>query len=147
MRAYREPIETVLSGLISDSALGLSSAEAQRRFDQFGPKIMILMVVTAISAFEWLLEDRRETALPSEAIVILAIVVLNALIGFIQEARAARSVAALKHELSPLRRLWCSSSLTYSTVAQPSTAPLLTSSVTSGHFSREFFPRIAHARH
>ena len=136
MRAYREPIETVLSGLISDSALGLSSAEAQRRFDQFGPKIMILMVVTAISAFEWLLEDRRETALPSEAIVILAIVVLNALIGFIQEARAARSVAALKHELSPLRRLWSSSSLTYSTVAQPSTAPLLTSSVTSGHFSQ-----------
>ena len=169
MRAYREPIETVLSGLTSDSALGLSSTEVQRRFDQFGPNrldtereipwwkqllaqfqsflIMILMVATAISAFEWLLEDPRETALPYEAIVILAIVVLNALIGFIQEARAARSVAALKHELSPLRRLWCSSSLTYSTVAQPSTAPLLTSSVTSGHFSREFFPRIAHARH
>ena len=51
--------------------------------------IMILMVATAISAFEWLLEDPRETALPYEAIVILAIVVLNALLGFIQEARCA----------------------------------------------------------
>ena len=50
---------------------------------------------------EWLLQDPRETALPYEAIVILLIVVLNAMLGFFQEARAERSVRALMALAAP----------------------------------------------
>ena len=74
--------------------------EAQRRLEQFGPNqlksapetpwwkrlleqfenflVIILLVATVISVVEWLLQDPRESALPYEAIVILAIVVLMA---------------------------------------------------------------------
>ena len=91
-------------------ARGLSRAEAHRRLEQYGPNqlksapetpwwrrlleqfqnflVIILLVATVISMAEWLLQDPRETRLPYEAIVILAIVVLNALLGFFQEARA-----------------------------------------------------------
>ena len=120
---HREPPETVVSALGSDVAQGLSRAEAQRRFDQYGPNqlksapetpwwkrlveqfenflVIILLVATVISMAEWLLQDPRETALPYEAIVILAIVVLNALLGFIQESRAEKSVRALMALAAP----------------------------------------------
>jgi Ca2+-transporting ATPase len=53
-----------------------------------------LLVATLISAGLWLLE--RDSALPYEAIAILAVVVLNALMGYIQQSRAERAVAALR---------------------------------------------------
>ena len=52
--------------------------------------MIILLVAIVISVIEWLLQDPRETALPYEAIVILAIVVLNAMLGFFQESRAEK---------------------------------------------------------
>ena len=101
----------------------LEQAEAQRRLEQFGPNqlksapetpwwtrlleqfqnflVIILLVATVISMVEWLLQDPRETALPYEAIVILLIVVLNALLGFFQESRAERSVRALMALAAP----------------------------------------------
>src|SRR5262249_5477709 len=97
--------------------------DAHARLDQFGPNqlksapetpwwkrlleqfenflVIILLVATVISMIEWLLQDPRETALPYEAIVILAIVVLNALLGFIQAARAEKSVRALMALAAP----------------------------------------------
>jgi P-type Ca2+ transporter type 2C len=121
--AYRQAVQTVVATLGSDTALGLSSAEAQRRLEQYGPNklksapetpwwkrlieqfqnflVIILLVATVISMVEWLLQDPRETALPYEAIVILLIVVLNALLGFFQEARAERSVRALMALAAP----------------------------------------------
>ena len=63
--------------------------------------MIILLVATVISMVEWLLQDPRETALPYEAIVILLIVVLNALLGFFQESRAERSVRALMALAAP----------------------------------------------
>jgi Ca2+-transporting ATPase len=120
---HREPAEGVVSALGSDFASGLSRAEAQRRLEQYGPNrlksapetpwwerlieqfqnflVIILLVATVISMGEWLLQDPRETALPYEAIVILAIVVLNALLGFFQESRAERSVRALMALAAP----------------------------------------------
>ena len=120
---HQEPPEAVVSALGSDIASGLSRAEAQRRLEQYGPNrlksapdtpwwqrlleqfqsflVIILLVATVISMAEWLLQDPRETALPYEAIVILAIVVLNALLGFFQEARAERSVRALMALAAP----------------------------------------------
>jgi Ca2+-transporting ATPase len=120
---YRQPAEAVLSALGSDLAHGLSRAEAERRLQQYGPNrlksapetpwwtrlieqfqnflVIILLVATVISMIEWLLQDPRETALPYEAIVILLIVLLNALLGFFQEARAERSVRALMALAAP----------------------------------------------
>ena len=120
---HRQPVESVVSEFGSDATRGLSSAEAQRRLAQYGPNqlksapetpwwqrlieqfqnflVIILLVATVISGIEWLLQDPRESALPYEAIVILAIVVLNAMLGYFQEARAERSVRALMALAAP----------------------------------------------
>jgi Ca2+-transporting ATPase len=101
----------------------LNRAEAKRRLEQFGPNelkrapetpwwkrlleqfrnvlVIVLLVAIVISVIEWTLQDPRETALPYEAIVITAIVILNAVLGFVQEARAERSVRALMALAAP----------------------------------------------
>jgi Ca2+-transporting ATPase len=56
--------------------------------------VILLLVATAISAALWLIE--RDTALPYEALAILAIVLLNAVMGYVQAARAESAVAALR---------------------------------------------------
>ena len=112
-----------MANLRSDAARGLDGAEAKRRLEQYGPNqlksapetpwwkrlleqfenflVIILLVAIVISVIEWLLQDPRESALPYEAIVITAIVVLNALLGYFQEARAERSVRALMALAAP----------------------------------------------
>jgi Ca2+-transporting ATPase len=121
--AHHQPSEAVVKALASDAARGLSQAEAKQRLEQYGPNrlksapetpwwkrlleqfenflVIILLIATVISVAEWLLQDPRETALPYEAIVILLIVILNALLGFIQEARAEKSVRALMALAAP----------------------------------------------
>jgi Ca2+-transporting ATPase len=120
---HRKSAEAVVEALGSDSARGLSQAEVQRRLDLHGPNrlksapetpwwrrlleqfesflVIILLVAIVISMAEWLLQEPRESALPYEAIVILAIVVLNALLGYVQEARAEKSVRALMALAAP----------------------------------------------
>ena len=56
--------------------------------------VILLLVAAAISAGLWLYE--RDAALPYEAIAIFAIVLLNALMGYVQQARAEQAVAALR---------------------------------------------------
>ncbi len=58
------------------------------------PLVILLLAATAISALVWLLEGAH--GLPIEAIVILAIVVLNAVLGYVQVERAEQAVAALR---------------------------------------------------
>jgi Ca2+-transporting ATPase len=118
-----ESAEIVVSTLGSDAARGLTRTEAQRRLDHYGPNrlkstpetpwwsrlleqfhnvlVIILLIAVAISMVEWLLQDPRETALPYEAIVIMAIVILNAMLGFVQETRAEKSVRALMALAAP----------------------------------------------
>ena len=116
MMPYRQPVDEVLTALGTDAQLGLGQEEAQARLErdgrnelatdkpvpawrkflaQFTDVLVILLIVAAmISAGLWLYE--RDTALPYEAIAILAIVLLNALLGYVQQARAEQAVAALR---------------------------------------------------
>ena len=58
------------------------------------PLVLLLLGATAISLISWLYE--RDAALPYEAIAILAIVLLNALLGHVQQARTEQALAALR---------------------------------------------------
>jgi Ca2+-transporting ATPase len=58
------------------------------------PLVVLLLAAAAISGALWLVE--RDAPLPYEALAILAVVLLNALMGHIQQARAEQAVAALR---------------------------------------------------
>ncbi|HHV93282.1 MAG TPA: cation-translocating P-type ATPase [Firmicutes bacterium] len=106
---YQQRAEAVLKELGTDAELGLSTEEVKRRAAQFGPNalvehsrssllvsflrqfqdfmVMVLIAAACISVF------LGETA---DALAILAIVFCNGLLGFIQEHKAERSLAALR---------------------------------------------------
>ena len=114
--AYQQPIDQVLAALGTDARRGLSEGEAQARLKRYGKNeltaekpiprwrkflaqfqdvlVILLLIATLISAGLWLYE--RESALPYEAIAIFAVVLLNAVMGYIQESRAEQAVAALR---------------------------------------------------
>ena len=56
--------------------------------------VILLLAATAISLVLWFYE--RESALSYEAIAIFAVVLLNAIMGYIQESRAESAVAELR---------------------------------------------------
>jgi len=116
VQSYRQPVEQVLAALHTDARLGLSEPEARSRLERYGRNdltadapvpawrkflaqfqdalVVLLLVAASISAALWFYE--RDSALPYEAIAIGAVVVLNAIMGYAQEARAESAVAALR---------------------------------------------------
>ena len=100
--------QTVVAELKSDASSGLTAAEAQTRLERDGenrltvstgpsafrrflsqltqPLVLILIVAAVVKLF---LED------PIDAAVIGMVVLLNAIIGYLQESRAEQSIAAL----------------------------------------------------
>ncbi len=113
MYENRSVSETV-RGLQTDAARGLSAGQAAERMEKYGPNrlkdqekkslgrrvaeqlndplILILMVAMAISMMLYEFGD---------AIIIVAVVALNAAVGIIQEGKAGRAVEALKQISEP----------------------------------------------
>lgn len=111
---YAVPASTTLDLMRVDAALGLSDAEAASRLEKFGPNRLpapkgrhpalrflahfhnvLIYVLIGAGLVTAILEHWIDTA------VILAVVIVNALIGYIQEGRAEQAMAAIRNMLSP----------------------------------------------
>ena len=112
-----------------DPRTGLSSEEAKRRLDKFGPNelasappvpkwkkflqqfqdplVYLLLAATAISLVAWIIEKVNAApgaegeALPFDSIVIVLILIVNAILGYMQEAKAEEAVNALSEMTAP----------------------------------------------
>ena len=112
---YSRPAGAVAAGLGTDASTGLSARSAADRLAADGPNelpskppvpawrrflsqfndplVYLLLAAIAISTAAWILEGAEGA--PVDSIVILAVVTLNAVLGFVQENKAADAVAAL----------------------------------------------------
>ena len=115
MNPHEQTVDEVLSALAARRD-GLTTDEARKRLEQHGANelaaekpvpawrkflaqfqdvlVILLLVATAISFSLWFYE--RDSALPYEALAIFAVILLNAVMGYIQESRAESAVAALR---------------------------------------------------
>ena len=113
-KTYTQSAEEVLSGL-GVGADGLTTAQAKERLEQYGPNklkeaekptllqrfveqlkdpmLIILMIAAGVSALTGMLAGESEWA---EVIIILAVVLLNAVLGVIQESKAEAAIEALQ---------------------------------------------------
>jgi Ca2+-transporting ATPase len=116
LNEYQRSAEEIVAALATDTSRGLTTAEARTRLAQFGDNelaaerplpawkrfarqfndvlVILLLIATAISAALWMYE--RDASLPYEAIAITVVVLLNAVMGYLQEQRAESAVAALR---------------------------------------------------
>ena len=121
--------DQVAQALNVDPRTGLSSDEAKRRLDKFGPNelasappvpkwkkflqqfqdplVYLLLAATAISLVAWIIEKVNAApgaegeALPFDSIVIVLILIVYAILGYMQEAKAEEAVNALSEMTAP----------------------------------------------
>jgi len=113
-KSYTQSAEEVLQEL-GVGAEGLTTAQAEERLAKYGlnklkeapkptllqrflaqlkdPMLIILMVAAAVSALTGMLSGENEWA---EVIIIIAVVLLNAILGVIQESKAEAAIEALQ---------------------------------------------------
>lgn len=123
---YDNDVEHVLKQL-GTSPEGLSQEEAETRLTQYGPNelmetgginplrmflqqfmdpmVMILMIAILISLFTSLFGMEHEESGIIDAIVISAIVIFNAVFGFVQEYKSEQALEALKQMAAPKARV------------------------------------------
>ena len=121
-------VDQVALALNVDPDQGLEETEAARRLEEFGPNelagappvpawrkflqqfkdplVYLLLVATVISLVAWVVERSHPASgggepLPFDAIVIMIILILNAALGYAQEAKAERAVDALASMTAP----------------------------------------------
>ncbi|MCD5001608.1 cation-translocating P-type ATPase [Enterococcus saccharolyticus] len=116
---YAQTEEAVFTEL-DTSVNGLSDAEAKSRLSQYGANeleegkkksmlqkfleqfkdlmILVLLVAAAISAMVPNAEGHREWV---DAVIILAVVIINAVMGVVQEAKAEQAIEALREMSTP----------------------------------------------
>lgn len=110
---HAKPVDTVAAELSTSVASGLKTAEASTRLQKFGPNRLpegkkrgplmrflsqfnnVLVYVLLAAGFIKLMMD-----LWLDASIILGVVVLNALLGFIQEGRAEKALDSIRNMLS-----------------------------------------------
>ena len=122
--------QAVAASLGVDPNTGLSQAEAERRLAQYGPNelasappvpkwkkflaqfkdplVYLLLAATGISLIAWFIENANAAPgaeggeiLPFDAIVIVLILIVNAVLGYIQESKAEEAVEALSQMTAP----------------------------------------------
>ncbi len=114
MKHYLEEKETVLSALSSSESTGLSETEAASRLEKNGknkliegkkktlfqkliaqiadPMVLVLIGAAVVSLITSLIEGEA----PTDVFIILAVVVLNTVLGVLQENKAEKAIDALK---------------------------------------------------
>jgi Ca2+-transporting ATPase len=111
---HAQPLQELIERLGTDAEGGLSTGEVDRRSTQFGPNELAERAGVGIGRLLWeqfsgalvllLIAAAVISALMSDyvdAVAILAIVILNALLGFQQEYKAQTAIAALKRMTVP----------------------------------------------
>jgi len=111
-------VEAVLEALETDRG-GLSEEEAERRLREYGPNELreekrvtplqifleqfksILVIILIVSALVSAYISMKKGEPYTDTYVIMAIVILNAILGFYQEYRAEKAVEALKRMVTP----------------------------------------------
>lgn len=115
MKEYLASVEEVLEEQSTSAASGLTAAEAQSRlasvgpnkldeeektpmwkrfFEQMGdPMVIMLLVAAAISVITGFIQGEPEWA---DAAIILSVVILNSVLGVIQEAKSEQALEALQ---------------------------------------------------